>query len=59
MNHEVIIDGVSTVLTFRGNSGSRGYEYNTPGNASSHCFGEPLRAGQRFRTNGHFYEVLT
>lgn len=54
---EVLIDGVKTLLTLVRYS-ARGWEYHTPGNASNHTFQEPLRAGQRFRTNGHAYEVL-
>lgn len=37
---------------------ARGYQYLTPGNASSHSFNQPLQAGQKFRTGGHTYEVL-
>ena len=57
--HRVRIDGKETTLTFDSHSGSRGYQYLTPGAASSHAFNEPLKAGTAFRTNGHRYEVLT
>lgn len=55
---KVKIDGVETTLTFDSVSGSRGYQYLTPGNAASHAFPHPLRVGKRFRTNGHDYEVI-
>jgi len=54
----VKIDGVKTTLTFDSRSGSRGYQYLTPGATSSHAFREPLVPGQKFRTSGHDYEVL-
>jgi hypothetical protein len=54
----VKIDGVKTTLTFDSHSGSRGYQYLTPGATSSHAFREPLVPGQKFRTSGHDYEVL-
>jgi hypothetical protein len=57
--HKVLIDGVETTLTFEHFSGSRGYEYHTPGHTSSHAFNEHLKKGMKFRTNGHTYEVLT
>ena len=57
--HRVKIDGVETTLTFDAFSGARGYQYLTPGNASSHAFARPLEAGQRFRTGGHDYEVMS
>lgn len=57
--HEVIIDGVKTTLTYQSYSGSRGHQYLTPGNASSHAFQQALCKGQKFRVNGHTYEVLT
>lgn len=55
----VRIDGAETTLTFDVYSGARGYQYLTPGNVTSHAFSEPLQAGQRFRVNGHLYEVLS
>lgn len=55
----VVIDGVETVLTFDRFSGARGYQYLTPpGNAGSHAFNAPLRAGECFRTNGRRYHIL-
>jgi hypothetical protein len=55
----VKIDGVETTLTFGSLSGSRGYQYLTPGNQSSHAFTRPLEAMPRmFRTNGHVYEKI-
>jgi hypothetical protein len=54
----VRIDGVETTLTYDCFSGARGYQYLTPGAASSHAFGEPLQEGTAFRTNGHRYEIL-
>ena len=57
--HRVQIDGIETTLTFDSHSGSRGYQYLTPGNVSSHAFSTPLQAGQHFTTNGHTYRVLT
>lgn len=57
--HTVKIDGKWTYLRYESFSGSRGYQYLTPGNASSHAFPEPLQEGQRFRLNGHDYEVLS
>lgn len=55
---QVRIDGIETILTFDSQSGSRGYQYLTPGNTASHAFAAPLQPGQSFRTNGHSYEVL-
>lgn len=55
---KVKIDGVETTLTFEYASGSRGYEYHTPGHSSSHSFNDHPQKGQKFRTNGHLYEVL-
>ncbi len=57
MTYRVTIDGVTTVLTFDSYSGSRGYQYLTPGNTESHAFPKYLVPGQKFRTNGHDYEV--
>lgn len=57
--HRVRIDGKETTLSFDCFSGARGWQYLTPGNAGSHAFQTPLRAGQRLQTNGHDYEVLT
>jgi hypothetical protein len=54
----VLIDGVETTLTFAHASGSRGYEYHTPGHASSHSFSAHPEPGQRIRTNGHDYAFL-
>ncbi len=59
MIHRVKIDGVETTLTYDKTSGARGAQYLTPGNKESHAFSTLLCAGQRFRTNGHTYEVLT
>jgi len=60
MTHRVIIDGKQTTLTLDKSDlySARGYQYLTPGNASSHSFNQPLQAGQKFRTGGHTYEVL-
>jgi len=58
-DHDVLIDGVETRLTLQEDSPSRGYVYHTPGHASAHSFRLPLVKGERFRTNGHHYEVLT
>jgi hypothetical protein len=58
MPFRVKIDGVVTTLTFDSRSGSRGYQYLTPGATRSHAFREPLAPGQKFRTSGHDYEVL-
>lgn len=55
----VKIDGVETTLTFDSHSGSRGYQYLTPGATRSYAFQEPLVPGQKFRTSGHDYEVLS
>lgn len=56
----VKIDGVETTLTFDSLSGSRGYQYLTPGNQSSHAFSRPLeQMPWKFRTNGHVYEKIT
>lgn len=54
----VTIDGEPNTLTFGSYSGARGYQYLTQGNASSHAFSEPLRVGDRFRTNGHDYHII-
>jgi hypothetical protein len=54
----VTIDGVPTTLTYDRHSGTRGHQYLTAGNAASHAFAQPLVVGQRFRTNGHHYEIL-
>lgn len=59
MTHKVRIDGVETTLTYNKFSGARGHQYLTPGATSSHAFSQTLQAGQRFRTNGHDYEILT
>jgi hypothetical protein len=59
VTHRVRIDGVETVLTFDRYSGARGYQYLTPGAAASHAFPFKLEPGQRFRANGHEYEVLS
>lgn len=59
MSHRVKIDGKETVLTFDCYSGSRGYQYLTTGNTSSHAFSQRLKAGQYIITNGHTYEVLS
>lgn len=58
--YRVKIDGVETTLTYDSYSGARGHQYLTPGNAASHAFPFTLglMAGQRFKTNGHTYEVL-
>lgn len=58
MKFKVKIDGVETTLTYDRESGARGKQYLTPGNASSHAFPFPLRVGEKFRVNGHDYEVL-
>jgi hypothetical protein len=61
MSVRVRIDGVETTLTFDQWSGSRGYQYLTPGAAASHAFSfklEDLEPGSSFRTNGHTYLVL-
>lgn len=56
----VKIDGVETTLTFDSLSGSRGYQYLTPKNESSHAFSSPLEhMPRKFRTNGHVYEKIT
>ncbi len=57
--HRVTIDGEETTLTFDSFSGARGYQYLTPGNRASHAFRDKLQAGQRFRTGGHTYEILS
>jgi hypothetical protein len=57
--HRVRIDGKETVLTLDCFSGSRGYQYLTPGNWESHAFSRQLVKGACFSTNGHRYEVLT
>lgn len=59
MKFKVRIDGVETTLTYDRRSGARGHQYLTEGNAASHAFSAPLRAGMTFRTNGHRYEVLS
>lgn len=58
MPFRVKIDGVETTLAFDSHSGSRGYQYLTPGAARSHAFPKPLVPGQHFRANGHDYAVL-
>lgn len=58
MTKHVLIDGVYTPLTYDSFSGARGHQYLTPGNTSSHAFSQALFVGQKFRTNGHDYEVL-
>jgi hypothetical protein len=59
MHHRVRIDGVENTLTYDCFSYARGHQYLTKGNASSHAFGEMLKKGQVFRTNGHRYEILS
>lgn len=59
MTHRVLIDGVETTLTYDRFSQARGHQYLTPGAASSHAFSQAIHKGQRFRTNGHSYEILT
>lgn len=58
MKFRVRIDGIPNTLTYDQHSGSRGHQYLTEGNASSHAFALPLVVGQVFRTNGHRYEIL-
>ena len=55
----VTIDGVDTTLTYDSHSGSRGYQYLTPGNRASHAFPWKLedRRGHSFRINGHEYVI--
>lgn len=55
---KVRFDDVETTLTFDSHSHARGWQYMTPGNASSHAFLFELSKGQKFRTNGRLYEVL-
>lgn len=57
MKH-VLIDGVYTMLIYGSFSHACGHQYLTPGNASSHAFQHALIVGDKFRTNGHDYEVL-
>jgi hypothetical protein len=57
MTYRVTIDCVDTILSYDSYSGARGYQYLTPDKSSSHAFGKYLVPGQRFRTNGHEYEV--
>jgi hypothetical protein len=54
----VKIDGCETTLTYDSFSGARGHQYLTLDHAASHAFNALLEDGQRFRTNGHDYEVL-
>lgn len=54
----VKIDGELRTLTLDRPSGARGLQYLTEGNAESHAFAFHLAPGQRFRTNGHAYEVI-
>jgi hypothetical protein len=58
MTFRVKIDGVETTLTYDCYSGSRGHQYLTPGATASHAFTYKLTKGQKFRTNGHTYEIL-
>jgi hypothetical protein len=55
----VTIDGVETTLRYDSFSGSRGHQYLTPGNRSSHAFPWKLedRRNTAFRTNGHDYVI--
>lgn len=61
MTFRVKIDGVETTLTYDQYSGARGYQYLTPGAASSHAFPWKLddMKGRSFRTGGSNYEILT
>jgi hypothetical protein len=54
----VRIDGHETTLQYDSYTPSRGHQYLTPGNTSSHAFPEKLTLGEVFTTNGHRYEVL-
>lgn len=57
----VKIDSVETMLTYDSHSGSRGYQYLTPGHWASHAFPWKLedRVGECFRTNGHDYQIIS
>lgn len=58
--HKVLIDGKAETLTLTATPGRNrnDYQYNTTGNASAQRFNFPLQSGQKFRTNGHKYEIL-
>lgn len=58
MTYKVLIDGVEDTLTYDRESGARGRQYLTNNNRASHAFSFKLEPGQKFRTNGHNYEVL-
>jgi hypothetical protein len=59
-SYRVRIDGRETVLTYDRLSWSRGHQYLTPGNVTSHAFEGTLAplVGAAFTVNGHRYEVL-
>lgn len=56
----VEVDGVETTLTFDSHSGSRGYQYLTPGAGGSYAFPFQLETqiGAAFRTGGHAYKIV-
>lgn len=56
MKFEVTIDGKPNVLVLENQRPGK-YEYHTQDHHSSHSFPWPLKIGERFRTNGHVYEI--
>jgi len=54
---KVTIDGKETVLTYMCRSHG-GYQYNTPGNMSTHTFPFKLLNNAGFKINGHIYQVI-
>lgn len=55
---EVLIDGRPNVLTYDQHSGSRGHQYLSRGNRSSHAFPWLPKVGDRFRYGGHTYTIV-
>lgn len=54
----VKIDGAETVLTLQGLRYAVCPVYHTPRNTSAHTFSTHLKTGDKFRANGHYYEVI-
>lgn len=55
---EVTIDGEPEILIYNYSSMAIGYQYNTAGNKSAHCFNGRLMENTHFHTNGHSYHII-
>lgn len=54
----VLIDGVENRLTFVCFQLDGRRSYNTKGDRSQYSFDFRLEEGQKFRSNGHYFEIL-